>query len=412
MATGIEDRGTTRAAAPGADQAFTAGRWILVLGAALFAIALATVARDLRYWGTTDLSIYRRAGLTALHSGQMYTPSFGSPFTYPPFAALLFEILAAPWALVRWLMTGASLTALVVVAWVSAGAAGVRPGAVRAGVALVIAWAALWTDPVMSTLTWGQIDLVLMAVALADLCARDDRRWKGVGVGLAAGVKLTPGIFIPYLLLTRRYRAALVATTAFVATIVVSFVALPGQARQYWLGGLFASRQRVGYPDMLSDQSLDGVITRLAGSRYAWLAVVVIVGGCGLLLAARAHNRGLTLLGIVTCAVTGLLVSPISWDHHWVWIVPLPVAALALIRQRGPALGSVCLIALSALFLDYPLFGGSALRPGSALDGLIWVTGGNPDRWHGLQLITGNLYVLAGLGILCSVALVTAANQR
>jgi alpha-1,2-mannosyltransferase len=216
---------------------------------------------------------------------------------------------------------------------------------------------------------------------------------------------------------TRRYRQALAAITAFGLTLVVSFAILPGQARQYWLGGLFLHQQRVGDPSALPDQSLDGMISRLAGPGhgsgwYAWLAAAVIVGACGLLLAALAHERGLGLLGIVTCAVTGLLVSPISWDHHWVWIVPLPVAALALIRERGVTLGTACLVAVTGLFLDYPVFSGAEVSARPALDGLIWGTGGNPDQWHGVQLITGNLYVLAGLAILCAVALVIAETPQ
>jgi alpha-1,2-mannosyltransferase len=260
-------------------------------------------------------------------------------------------------------------------------------------------------------------------VTLADLCVREDRWWKGAGVGLAAGIKLTPAIFIPYLLLTRRYRVALTATAAFGLTIAVSFAVLRAQARQYWLGELFLRQQRVGHPDALPDQSLDGMLTRLAdpghGSVwYAWLVAAAIVGTCGMLLAMMAYNRGFGLLGIVTCAVTGLLISPISWDHHWVWIVPLPLAALAAVREHGAWLrttwtpgtfGAICLVALSALFLDYPIFSGAEVSTHGALDGLIWGTDPNAGHWHGLQLISGNLYVLAGLAILCSVALVISS---
>ena len=44
------------------------------------------------------------------------------------------------------------------------------------------------------------------------------------------------------------------------------------------------------------------------------------------------------MAGWLTCALTGLLVSPISWDHHWVWIVPalalLADAAVRAMRRR------------------------------------------------------------------------------
>ena len=349
------------------------GRWLLALGAALFGISLVALARDVSHWGTPDLMIYRHAGLTALRGGDLYGPAFGGGrFTYPPFSALVFTAVTEPQTGARWIMTGASVVALAATGWVAASVAGMgaRPAA-RAGAALVIAWAALWADPVMSTFTWGQVDLILLAVTLADLCGRDDRWWKGAGVGLAAGMKLTPAIFIPYLLLTRRYRAACTATAAFGLTVAVSFAVLPTAARQYWLGGLFLRRQRVGYPDALPDQSLDGILTRLAdpghGSVwFAWLVAAGIVGVAGLMLAVVAHNRGLGLLGIVTCAVTGLLISPISWDHHWVWIVLLPVAAMAVARERGAllrTLGAVCLVAAC---LRQPLRAG---RPGDPVHG-------------------------------------------
>jgi alpha-1,2-mannosyltransferase len=383
---------------------------VLGAGAGLFAIAVAVTIRDVPHWNIDDLRIYRHAGLTATHSGDFYGASFGSPFTYPPFAALLFEGLDGSLAVDGWLMTGISLAALGWAAWVALGAAGFRAPASRAGLTLIMVWAALWADPVMSVFTWGQVDLLLMAVLLTDLCLGDGRWWQGTGVGLTAGFKLTPLIFIPYLLLTRRYRAALVAAGTFALTIAVSFAAVPGAARQYWLGGLFLQSQRVGYSDMLPDQSLDGLLSRLAASAHtplsAWLGFAIVVGVGGVALAAAADRYGLRLLAVLTCAVTGLLISPISWDHHWVWIVLLPVAALGVLRARGPTAGPAMLLAMTGLFLEYPIIGGTGPSAGTYLNGLIWGTGGNPDHWHGTQDVTGNLYVLAGLAILAVVALI------
>ena len=181
------------------------GRWLLAVGAALFAISLIALGRDVSHWTTPDLMIYRHAGQTALRSGDLYTSSFGSArFTYPPFSALMFEVLSGPVSQTKWIMTGASVVALTVVGWVAAGELRGRP-TVRAGTALVIAWAALWMDPVMSTFTWGQIDLVLVAVTLADLCTREDRWWKGPGVGLAAGLSRRAQRVVPRLPDLQRY---------------------------------------------------------------------------------------------------------------------------------------------------------------------------------------------------------------
>src|SRR5439155_13505639 len=121
-----------------------------------------------------------------------------------------------------------------------------------------IAAVAMWLEPVDMTLHFGQINLLLLALVLADLAL--PRRWQGIGVGLAAAIKLTPLIFIGYLLLTRRLRAALVATGTFAATVALGFALLPGGSVAFW-GGRFA--QPGDGPERLVNQSLNGLILRL-----------------------------------------------------------------------------------------------------------------------------------------------------
>jgi alpha-1,2-mannosyltransferase len=394
-----------------------------VIAVAVFVTVLTLAARSAGHWATPDLWVYRHAGLTALKSGQLYAASFGkAKFTYPPFAALLFETMAMSFTQVKRLMTVLSVLALAVSAWAALGAAGLRARAARTGAALALAVAALWLEPVMSVLGWGQIDLALMALVLADMCMRDDHWWQGAGVGVAAGIKLTPLIFIPYLLLTRRFRAACVAVAAFAATIGVSFIAMPSQVGQFWLTGRFMNQQPVdgNNPATLPNQSLAGMLARFAGdaagaSGFEWLVVAATTGVVGLLLATLAHRQGLTLLGTATCAITGLLISPVSWDHHWVWVLPLLVAAMALVRERlvrgrGPVVGPVCLAAIGGLFLDYPDFSDFPATHAPRLNGLLFLLGHSPDRWHGLLLVIGNLYVLAGVGMLCAIAVTIAES--
>ncbi|MCO5969908.1 glycosyltransferase family 87 protein [Actinoallomurus soli] len=149
---------------------------------------------------------------------------------------------------------------------------------------------------VQKTLWFGQINLILMALVLTDLRQGDGRRWEGVGIGIATGIKLTPGIFIAYLLFTRGFRAAAVAIAAFLSTIVVGFVALPHESRQYWGDGLFMSPSRVGPADWVGNQSLYGMLVRFFGGENAarpyWLGTVVVVGAVGLWLAARQSRGG------------------------------------------------------------------------------------------------------------------------
>jgi alpha-1,2-mannosyltransferase len=371
------------------------------------------------HWFMEDLQVYRWGGLLARHSGPLYTAQFDHAlsFTYPPVAAVVFESLSAlPVLAVKQVMIVGSVLALFASAWLACGSAGVRGSRARVAAALAVTDLALGVDPVQQTIDFGQINLLLMTVVLADLLGPGDRWWRGAGVGLATGLKLTPGIFIGYLLLTRRFRAAGTAAAAFALTVAAGFAVLPGPSRQYWLGGLFLDSSRPGPVIYASDQSLLGVIARLAGgSRPAlpyWLPAALLVAVCGLLAAARVHRRGRELAAVSVCAVTGLLVSPISWDHHWVWIVPAFVAVADAAWRHRSRVAWAALAALLLVFGAYPAIGGTG--DPAQVKGLIWAVpvGGNREYgWHGWQLLAGNLYALAGLAMLCA-ALVAAFRDR
>jgi alpha-1,2-mannosyltransferase len=245
-------------------------------------------------------------------------------------------------------------------------------------------------------------------------------------------VKLVPLIFIPYLLLTRRFRQAAVASGVFAGTAAVGWAALPQASTQWWLGPDFLAANRTGFIGFLANQSLRGLITRLAGSVNAaspgWLAAAVVIGVAGLLAAALLHTAGRPVQGWITCALTGLLVSPISWDHHWVWIAPaLAVLADSAIRARGGARDWarraqwVFLGLLGLAFAAWPRFWNhdSALVPW----GLIWyppgtlsglsAAGSHPEySWRGPELIAGNLYVLGGLALFVIMLSAAARSWR
>jgi len=200
-------------------------------------------------------------------------------------------------------------------------------------------------EPVASTFDLGQVNLVLMAMVLIDLLGSPPRRFRGVLIGIATGIKLTPGIFILYLLVTRRYREAAVATAAMTATVVAGALAMPAASVNYFTGYMF-DPGRAGHGELASNQSLRGVIARLAGSSTP-LLLIAIPAACvlGLLAARRAYERGYTFESILLAATTGLLVSPISWTTHWVWALPIGVVGwlhtIEAIRARRtwPAAG-------------------------------------------------------------------------
>jgi alpha-1,2-mannosyltransferase len=418
-------------------------RWFrpwLIAGIAVFVVVLAgylafTLSEPSVRWSfPVDLHVYRFGGFIARRIGPTYDPRRASPlydwpgylelpFTYPPFAALIFAVLTlVPWAVLPDLSIGLSVLALLAAVWTTVRALGVRDRSQAAGVTLVVAGVALWLEPVQRTLYLGQIELMLMALILWDLCQPDRRWWKGVGVGIAAGIKLVPLIFIPYLLLTRRFRQAAVAGVAFAATVGLGFVVLPADSRAWWLGLDVQHASRTGFAGWEGNQSLQALITRLIGGVAAgtpvWMAVAIVTLIAGLVVAVLLNRAGQPVLALITCALTGLLVSPVSWDHHWVWIVPvitvLAVFGLRLRRAaRWTCVGTAVLIA--ALFGAWPdtLWGLAKVTPGFWM-GLIWMpplTSPNTYRrlgdkswyveyhWHGIELITGNLYVLAGLAL-------------
>jgi alpha-1,2-mannosyltransferase len=395
-------------------------RRLLVIGIAVFAASAAgrmviELISSGQHWSMLDLRVYRWGGLIVRHSGDLYGSQFPYHhlrFTYPPIAALMFAALAAfSMPVLGLIFTIASITSLTAVFWLTLGMLGYRRSAVRAAVTLFAAGVALWLGPVQQTLGLGQVNLMLMLVIIADFCLPGGSWAKGAGVGLAAGLKLTPLIFLPYLLLTRRFRAAGISAAVFALTIAASLLLLPSQSNQFWLAGLFLNSGRTGNVAYVGNQSLNGTLARLLGSVSAaqpyWLAAAVVVGALGLLLAARWARRGYEIVGILTCALTGLLISPVSWAHHWVWIAPAIVVAVelavrsspkAVIRDAGRAgrwlpwaYGSLA-VALAMPFFAVP----ESLVPASIAQG---------HGAHGLQLLTGNVYVIVGLVLLCLLGL-------
>ena len=138
--------------------------------------------------------------------------SHGHFFTYPPFAALLFSSISfLPWTLLTRVSLAANVVFLLASAWFTFGLLGYRAGRARAGAALLLSAAVFLAEPVLRDIYLGQVELALMALVLWDFSQPDRRWWKGAGIGVAAGIKLVPLIFIPYLLLTRRFRQAAVA---------------------------------------------------------------------------------------------------------------------------------------------------------------------------------------------------------
>lgn len=292
-----------------------------------------------------DLDVYVQGG-QHLTDGTLYdfvTQPLELPFTYPPFSALIFVPLGwLNWTLARILWQLASFGALALIIYSTlrllgrAGPGANRPlehvrGLVVTGTAL-----ALWLEPVRTTFNYGQINLFLAALLLAG-AASSHSWWAGSTVGLAAGIKLVPAITGLYYLLQRRYAAAAWAVGSFAATVLLMLAIIPHETWRYFTS-LILDPGRTGPVWSVINQSLRGALARLAGHdvSLSWLAVSAVCGLLGLWAAWAAAKAGDRTASLLAVQFTGLLVSPISWSHHWVWVLPLLLWCLFGPHARRP----------------------------------------------------------------------------
>jgi alpha-1,2-mannosyltransferase len=433
-------------------------RQFLIAGAAAFIVAVGLWLHYALSHGAgytqdaVDLKVYLDGGKIARHAypynGSLKYPlyqwggatSLNLAFTYTPFAAVFFVIPSlVPVSIAPDLSQGCNIILLVAALWFTFRGLGVRDRRVRAGATLLAAAVTFFLQPVLRTMYLGQINLFLMALIMWDLTQPDTYRggkyrwWKGWGTGVAAGIKMVPITFVPYLLVARRFREAIGVITGFVLTIVIGFVVLPKDSVDWWFDGLFAKAQRTGFIGWTGNQSLRGLITRLSGSidagYHIWLAAALVVVIIGCFTAAILDRAGYRVPAILVTSLTGLLWSPISWDHHWVWVAPAVATlgyygyqnwAAARTRALGFLAGAAVLLAAFWAWPDHWFQTTMHLSEDSF--GLVWLApdtnpatyehfGDKPYyveyHFHGLTLIAGNIYVLVGMAALVVMLLIS-----
>ncbi|MDH6432053.1 alpha-1,2-mannosyltransferase [Streptomyces sp. SAI-144] len=300
------------------------GRLLLVLAAVTAVTAFTATVPLLRDW--FDLRVYHGAVDTWVHhGGRLYdyrVPGTTYGFTYPPFAAVamlpmaLFDLRTA--IAVGLLL---NLAALAVVVRLLTGRAWRRHG--WYGCALGACVLALF-EPLRDTFSFGQVNLLLLALVLVDawLLATGRGRRAGVGIGLAAAVKLTPALFIGLLLVAKRWRAAAVATVVALSATGFAAVVAPDASRFYWTDAMWDTT-RVGRLDYVSNQSLQGILARLGEpDRAVWAVAVVLTLGVWAVRGRRAVVAGDWAAAFALTGLTACLVSPITWVHHLVWLLP------------------------------------------------------------------------------------------
>jgi len=379
-------------------QTNTVAPWVRRGGPAVSTIALVTYVTAYAHWPTlrmqVDAMVYRFAAERLLAGLDLYSTGLtGKPgellFIYPPFAA----ICALPLALLDssvvhllWLLGVVATLTYAVVRMLKS--TGMQVGEGLFSLVALLVGVIAWLEPIRLTAELGQINLVLLALVVADLSPCASRgwasslrgecpqgikksKWTGIGVGLAAGIKLTPALFIVYLLVTRRIRAALLATATFAATVGIGFAVAPADSATFWLHGRFDDVNRISH-DPLANTSVRGLLLRLNWQPTLAAIAAIAVAAIAVLVAAFAYRHGQGVLAVAVVGMASAAASPFSWSHHWVWFAPLVVHLghrAYVLRGRVAATVMWLLCALVGgwfVFVagDSPQAGILSLRPG------------------------------------------------
>ena len=341
------------------------------LGVLAWIAALAAVAPLVRGYLTSapdqrlvDLDVYRTGGLSVLRGQPLYAMLTQPPqllaFTYPPAAALFAVPLALmPWPAAQLAWVPFVYVPLAVVIWYAFAPLLDRSGRMRPVAFAAVFAACAYLFPVRDEMRFGQVDMVLLGLAVADCAAR--RPWwpRGALVGLATAIKLVPGVFIVYLWLSGRRRAALTAALVALACTLGAWLLLPHDSVTYWTSAVF-DPGRLGSNAGTSDQSLRGLLlraflpARLPGLIWVAMAVAVAVAGFALVrrlardsrepaapggqigpaaqggqISPAAPGGQISMEAIAVTALVGALVSPVSWIHYYVVVVVAIGAILA-----------------------------------------------------------------------------------
>ena len=357
------------------------GRAPVVVSVLAGLLALAVLAYLIRLslfgrvgYRTLDLGVYRDGGQAILHGRPLYSiRAKAGMFTYPPVAA----VLAVPLALMRWRVAQFAwlpmiYVPLAIVVWIS-----FRPLLRRArryapaAFAVLFAGAAILT-PLRQEIHYGQVDIFLVALCLLD-CATERPRWpRGALIGLATAIKLVPGVFIVYLLITGRRRAAAVSALTFAGVSGLTWLISPSDSATYWTSAVFNSN-RLGGNTQAANQSLRGMLLRLFAPAPApaalWLAAALLVAVAGFAAARAVQRRGQDMAGIAITGLLAALLSPVAWIHNLCWVVIVIGVLVGDGRDRRRVLTAA---ATSALFAsNLPIRGKVLLEAGGTP---IWAT--------------------------------------
>jgi alpha-1,2-mannosyltransferase len=345
-----------------------------------------------------DLEVYRRAGFVLLAGGNFYDLPGQLQFLYPPLAAVLavpLTLLPATLVQIGWTVAGAMALVAILHRF---GLTGWRLSLVGAGVVYLV-------EPVAQTLAFGQLGIFLVALVVLDLAPGPrvfPRRLlpEGVLTAVAAAIKLTPAIFVIYLLAVRKYRAFWVAVITGVVVTLASAVIVPAASYEFWTR-LAQGDTGLGHSIIyFTNQSVMADVVRIFGvgpePAAVGLVLSAVVAAAGVWAAVLWHRLGDVRLAVNLCGIAGLLASPVSWLHHFVWIVPLAMSLLER-RRTSPRKLPSWFLALGWFFVGWVAIAPFTVLPNGADVELLW-------SWS--QNLLASITAVIGLAVLAGAILI------
>ena len=381
---------------------------VLVVAGVAYAVVMSPLRTGFSGFNLWDAEVYRMGGRMFLDGTPLYDPSSylhtstdsDLPFTYPPISAVLFAPLAwLPVPAADAVMTLISVLALLWLVQVVARRVGVAQDGSRAsryGEYALIAAVAGFMEPVRITFGLGQINLLLIALIVADtLWDRIDPRYRGFLTGVAAALKLTPLVFLVYFLIKRQYRCAANVLTGFGVTTALGFALIPRDSAQYWRHTLWET-SRIGSPAFVSNQGFAAPLSRMgmdAPLRFALLGLFAagVLVGFGYVI-KHLIQRGETVLAVCVTAGIGYACTPTSWVHHWIFSVVL-IGLLGLSAYRTRSL-PMAVLAAAGMVIEF--VGVTNVLPGRF---------GRELQWNTLQHVVGSSYLIWLLAVVAVLGL-------
>jgi alpha-1,2-mannosyltransferase len=351
----------------------------------------AHLAATVRVRRPLDFQVYRDAALNMLHHGKTYVHRFTwvhLPFTYPPIALFAFSGLtffSVTTSMVLWWLLSA--LALVAVVDIAIGSVFSLPRSVRFATAFAASGVmCVCLEPTQSSMDFGQINFLLMFLIVYDIL-RVRKTGRGFLVGIASAIKLTPLTYIFYFAAQRSWRSTSWAIVTFFGAGILGFIFLPSDSVTYWLRQAFSPAQK-GNVSGAANQSWLSLIQHMTGNNQLltvsiWILASVLTLCAGFFVARVCIANGRLLEGLFALALTELLISPISWTHHWSWIVLAPILIVAQWRKDVWTCAAMLLLLLVSFDPPYE-----------------W----HPWKWYNVGFVRG----LEGYSLLLTGALVLA----